>query len=163
MTRSTHVLSLMAAAALIAAFPGRASWAQGNAGWVETGEASWYGERHAGLRTSSGEVFDPAAMTAAHSTLPLGSRVRVTLDGTARSVVVRVTDRLPPHGLRVIDLSRGAASRLGIVNRGTAMVTLIPAQPGEVEEVAEAPGDDGDAPALTLRPHGRRHMRHVRR
>jgi rare lipoprotein A len=137
MIRSTCFLPLVATTALLAAAPGRAH-AQGS-GWEEIGEASWYGDGFAGQRTSSGERFDPARMTAAHTTLPLGSRVRVTRQDTGASVVVRVTDRLPRHGVRVIDLSRGAASRLSMVSRGTAWVTLTPAGPNDLEEVAEAP------------------------
>lgn len=144
MIRSACFLPLVATTALLAAAPGRArahgpGWEKTGwekTGWEEIGEASWYGGGFAGQRTSSGERFDPAAMTAAHTTLPLGSRVRVTRQDTGASVVVRVTDRLPRRKGRVIDLSRGAASRLGMVGRGTAWVTLTPAG---VEEVAEAP------------------------
>ena len=107
--------------------------------WEESGEASWYGGRHNGRRTSSGTVFNDREMTAAHATLPLGTKVRVTVQDTGESVVVTVTDRQPPKRVRVIDLSRGAASRVGILSRGTAMVTLAPARPGDDVEVAEAP------------------------
>jgi rare lipoprotein A len=69
-------------------------------------------------------------MTAAHPSLPLGTWVKVTDQDTGRSVVVRINDREPEHGVRVIDLSQGAAKKLGIVNRGVADVTV---------EVAEAP------------------------
>ena len=105
--------------------------------WEESGQASWYGSWHQGRRTSSGQPFDQNAMTAAHSNLPLGSRVRVTLQHTGESVVVTINDRQPPKRLRVIDLSHGAASRLGMVSRGIAMVRLAPAD--EPVEVAEAP------------------------
>ena len=87
------------------------------AAWSESGEASWYGPRHEGMRTTSGEVFDGSRMTAAHSSLPIGSYVRVTLQRSGRSIIVRVNDREPPHGVRCIDLSRAAAARLGIVER----------------------------------------------
>ena len=151
---------LLAAAALLAAAGGLThAWA---VGWEESGEASWYGARQAGRRTSSGERFDPRAMTAAHTTLPLGSRVRVTMQDTGESIVVRITDRLPPHGLRVIDLSQGAAARLGMVSRGTAWVSLTPAMPGEVDEVAEASGDLEAAPA-TPRRRGPPRMHHAGR
>lgn len=98
--------------------------------WSEEGEATWYGPRHAGRRTTSGERFDPRKMTAAHPSLPLGTWVRVTDQRTGKSVTVRINDREPPHGVRVIDLSQGAANKLGIVARGVADVTV---------EVAEAP------------------------
>ncbi len=107
--------------------------------WSESGEASWYGPRHEGMRTTSGEAFDSNKMTAAHSSLPLGSYVRVTLQRSGRSIIVRVNDREPPHGVRCIDLSRAAANRLGIVSQGVADVTLAQASPEEAEELAEAP------------------------
>ena len=88
------------------------------------GEASFYGDSFAGKATASGETFDPAKMTAAHRTLPLGSKVRVTHSGTGDSVVVRINDRGPFHGNRVIDLSKASAKRLGMLNSGTARVKL---------------------------------------
>jgi rare lipoprotein A len=88
------------------------------------GPASFYGQEFAGRPTASGERFDPAAMTAAHRTLPMGSRVRVTNLRNGRSVVVRINDRGPFHGNRVIDLSRAAASELGFVRSGTAPVQM---------------------------------------
>jgi rare lipoprotein A len=125
-------------------------------GWEESGQASWYGGRHNGRRTSSGTIFNQNEMTAAHAFLPLGSKIRVTMQETGSSVVVTVTDRQPARGYRVIDLSRGAASRIGLLGSGVAMVTLSPATKTDaIEEVAEAP-DDADA---TPRPHGRRHTR----
>ena len=155
MTRSASLLPLTVTA-LLAAAPGPAharALAWRAPVWAESGEASWYGGGFAGGRTSSGERFDPRAMTAAHTTLPLGSRVRVTRRDTGASIVVSVNDRLPPHRRRVIDLSHGAASRLGIVNLGVAWVTLTPAPAGALEEVAEAP----DA---RLRSKSRPRLRH---
>jgi rare lipoprotein A len=108
------------------------------ASWEESGEASWYGGRHNGRRTSSGSIFNENDMTAAHATLPLGTKVRVTMQETGQSVVVTITDRQPAKYVRVIDLSRGAATRIGLLSRGTAMVTLQTARPEETEEVAEA-------------------------
>ena len=125
-------------------------------GWEESGEASWYGGRHNGRRTSSGSIFNQNEMTAAHANLPLGTKVRVTMQETGGSVVVTITDRQPQKWLRVIDLSRGAASRIGLLGSGHAMVTLSSAKADEAEEVAEAPEDDAVA---TPRPHGRRHTR----
>ncbi len=116
-------------------------------GWEESGQATWYGGRHHGRRTTSGAIFDQNAMTAAHSSLPMGSRVRVTMQETGASVVVTITDRQPHKFIRVIDLSRGAASRIGLLNRGTAMVTLETAKPDDAVEVAEAPDEAGDSPA----------------
>lgn len=88
------------------------------------GLASWYGAELAGHRTASGERFDPSDLTAAHRSLPLGSHVRVTDERTGRSVVVRINDRGPYSGGRVIDLSRAAARQLGIMGHGEARVSL---------------------------------------
>ena len=119
-----------------------AGTARDGRGWKESGEASWYGGWHQGRLTSSGERFDQNALTAAHPNLPLGSRVRVTLRDTGRSVVVTVNDRLPPRPRRIIDLSRGAAARLGMVDQGVGDVTLAAVGlRGAAEEVAEAPED----------------------
>lgn len=91
---------------------------------VGAGAASYYGKRLAGRPTASGEAFDPAKLTAAHRTLPLGSRVRVTNLRNGKSVVVRINDRGPYHSRRIIDLSRRAARRLGMLGRGKARVRL---------------------------------------
>ena len=91
----------------------------------QAGIASYYGGRHNGRRTSSGQIFNDHAMTAAHATLPFGTKVLVRVRGTDRSVVVTITDRLYcPH--RIIDLSQGAAEQLGIIREGLAMVMLTP-------------------------------------
>ena len=91
---------------------------------VGAGLASWYGAELAGHRTASGERFDPSDLTAAHRSLPLGSHVRVTDERTGRSVVVRINDRGPYSGGRVIDLSQAAARELGIMGHGEARVSL---------------------------------------
>jgi rare lipoprotein A len=88
---------------------------------AETGTARWYGARHHGRRTASGEVFDRNGMTAAHRTLPLGTRVRVTNLANNRSVEVRINDRCGCRGT-LIDLSEGAARAIGI--SGTARVRM---------------------------------------
>lgn len=88
------------------------------------GSASFYAARFHGRRTASGEAFDNAALTAAHRTLPFGSRVRVTNPANGRSVVVRINDRGPFHKDRTIDVSRAAAERLGLVARGHGQVEL---------------------------------------
>ncbi|QIG78363.1 septal ring lytic transglycosylase RlpA family protein [Stakelama tenebrarum] len=98
--------------------------AEGVSRMLGTGEASYYGPGLVGNPTANGERFDPSKMTAAHRTLPMGSRVRVTDTRSGRSVVVRINDRGPYHGRRVIDLSEGAARKLGILDRGTARVRL---------------------------------------
>lgn len=91
---------------------------------VSTGEASWYGPGFFGNRTASGEVFRPGTLTAAHRTLPFGTKVRVTNLWNGRSAVVRINDRGPFHGRRVIDLAHGAANQLGLVASGIAQVRL---------------------------------------
>lgn len=88
------------------------------------GRASFYGKRFAGRKTANGERFNPRALTAAHRTLPFGARVRVTNIANGRSVIVRINDRGPFVGRRVIDLSRAAAEQLGMVRRGVARVHL---------------------------------------
>lgn len=89
---------------------------------LEGGVASWYGPGLAGSRTASGERFDPDELTAAHRTLPFGSLVKVTYEG--KSVVVRINDRGPFAGDRVIDLSEAAAEMIGIVGPGHGRVSL---------------------------------------
>jgi rare lipoprotein A len=93
-------------------------------GYAATGLASWYGEELAGERTASGERFDPAGLTVAHRTLPLGSLVEVTAPETRRSVVARVNDRGPGRAERLVDLSRGTAQALGLDRRSLATVRL---------------------------------------
>lgn len=93
---------------------------------TQRGIASWYGPGFHGQATASGEIYDQHEMTAAHRTWPLGTRVRVTNEENGRSCTVRINDRGPFVGDRILDLSYGAASRLGMVEGGTAMVTLEP-------------------------------------
>ena len=92
-------------------------------GLVQEGIASWYGPGYDGKKTSSGEVFDQDDLTAAHMTFTFGTRVRVTLLSTGRSVVVRINDRFP-NAHRVIDLSRGAARKIGLIGPGTGKVRV---------------------------------------
>ncbi|MCH9808970.1 MAG: septal ring lytic transglycosylase RlpA family protein [Alphaproteobacteria bacterium] len=89
-----------------------------------TGTASWYGDDFHGRLTSNGEVFDMHRLTAAHPTLPLPSRVRVTNLDNGRSLVVRVNDRGPFVHNRIIDLSRASAKTLGFQHKGTARVRV---------------------------------------
>ena len=93
-------------------------------GFVQEGVASWYGPGYHGRRTSNGEIFDQEAMTAAHVSFAFGTQVKVTLLSTGRSVVVRINDRFPSHKGRVIDLSRAAARRIGLIGPGTGMVRM---------------------------------------
>ena len=98
-------------------------------GYEEEGMASWYGEEFQGRRTSSGEPYDLYAMTAAHRTLPLPSYVEITNVENGKRVVVRVNDRGPFHGGRLVDVSYAAAHRLGMLGRGTARVRIRVLQP----------------------------------
>lgn len=91
---------------------------------LESGHASWYGPGFHGRRTASGETFRSDAMTAAHRSLPFGTRVRVVHEGTGRSVIVRINDRGPFHRGRIIDLAQGPARSLGLVAAGSAYVAL---------------------------------------
>jgi rare lipoprotein A len=93
-------------------------------GFSERGEASWYGPKFHGRRTSSGEPYDMYKMTAAHKHLPLPSYVQVTNLDNGRQVVVRVNDRGPFKPGRVIDLSYAAATKLDMVRSGTARVEI---------------------------------------
>lgn len=92
--------------------------------FMQVGLASWYGPRFHGNRTADGERFNMNALTAAHRTLPFNSYVRVTDLATGRSVIVRINDRGPYDGHRIIDLSRRAARDLGITDDGTARVRI---------------------------------------
>jgi rare lipoprotein A len=92
--------------------------------------ASWYGPGFHGKKTANGERFDQEAMTAAHRLWAFGTRVRVTLLSTGKSVVVTINDRMPRKD-RVIDLSKGAARKIGLIGPGIGRVRL--------EVVAEAP------------------------
>jgi rare lipoprotein A len=89
------------------------------------GLASWYGAFHHGRRTASGERFDQHALTAAHRTLPFGTRLRVTHEGTGRSVVVRINDRGPHHQARALDLSRAAAQQIGLAGVGRVVFARL--------------------------------------
>lgn len=108
--------------------------------YSETGLASWYGDDFHGRMTANGEVFDSGALTAAHPTLPLPSYVRVTNIANDRSLIVRVNDRGPYSGSRLIDVSERAAGMLGFHRRGTAKV--------RVEYIERAPTDGDDTEFL---------------
>jgi rare lipoprotein A len=91
---------------------------------IYVGQASWYGPGFNGKKTASGDAFDETKMTAAHRTLPLGSKAKVTNLINGRSVEVEINDRGPYAEGRIIDLSHAAAKALGIVDRGTARVRV---------------------------------------
>ncbi len=104
---------------------GKRYYPQTNAdNFSETGQASWYGPGFHGKKTSNGERFDMNVMSAAHRTLPIPSYARVTNLANGKSVIVRINDRGPFHGNRVIDLSKAAANKLGFLHKGTARVKV---------------------------------------
>jgi rare lipoprotein A len=130
---------------------------------VETGFATWYRNQRSPNITASGERYNPMGMTAAHRFIPLGTIVRVMDEATGRSVVVRVNDREPPHGMRCIDLAEGAAMALGIRHVGWARVkiTELGVLPGdEPTEVAEAPDQAPASRRARLVHHAAAHKRH---
>ena len=117
-------------------------------GYAAVGTASWYGDAFHGRRTANGEVFDKGSVSAAHPTLPLPSYVRVTNLGNGRSMIVRVNDRGPYHGGRVMDVSQRVAETLDFRRAGTARI--------RVEYVGRAAIDGSDDRRLlaTLRTDG---------
>ena len=108
--------------------------------YQERGIASWYGSKFHGHETSNGEIFDLYAASAAHKTLPIPSYARVTNLENGRSVVVRVNDRGPFHADRLIDLSYGAAVKLGYMQRGTAPVEVTVLNIAGVDDLRDVPG-----------------------
>lgn len=123
-----------------------------NAGYVQRGTASWYGEKFHGHKTSNGETFNMYAMSAAHKNLRIPSYARVTNLDNGRSVVVRVNDRGPFHGDRLIDLSYAAAKKLGYQGKGTARVEVaaITVRPDGSTAVAGSRSDRSPAPDSAL-------------
>ncbi|MCG8426841.1 MAG: septal ring lytic transglycosylase RlpA family protein [Chromatiales bacterium] len=104
---------------------------QSSQGYNEKGIASWYGTKFHGRLTSSGEPYDMYKMTAAHKSLPLPTYVEVTNLKNGQRIIVKVNDRGPFHGKRIIDLSYAAATKLGILGEGTGLVQVRALQPGE--------------------------------
>jgi len=120
---------------------------ESNERYVQRGTASWYGEKFHGHKTSNGEIFDMYAMSAAHKNLRIPGYARVTNLDNGRSVVVRINDRGPFHGDRLIDLSYAAAKKLDFLGSGTARVEVaaINVRPDGSMTVAGRPyGDPGD-------------------
>ena len=112
-----------------------------SSGYWERGVASWYGPGFHKVRTSTGEAYDMYAMSAAHKTLPLPAYVRVTNLQNGRSVVVRVNDRGPFVGNRIIDLSYTAAAKLDMLRNGTAMVEVRSIDPAAPPPLAASSTD----------------------
>ncbi|WP_415902102.1 septal ring lytic transglycosylase RlpA family protein [Neptuniibacter sp. QD29_5] len=104
---------------------GKQYWVMNSSlGYNETGTASWYGKKFHGHKTSNGEIYDMYKMSAAHKSLPIPTYLKVTNLANNRQVIVRVNDRGPFHGNRIIDLSYAAASKLDILKHGTGNVRL---------------------------------------
>jgi rare lipoprotein A len=120
--------------------------------YKQRGVASWYGKRYHGQKTSSGEIYDMYALSAAHTVLPLPSYARVTNVANGKSVVVRVNDRGPFHEDRLIDLSYAAAHRIGIIGQGSAMVEVEAIIPGSSEAPPAAPAPPVPAPVPVAAP-----------
>lgn len=118
-----------------------------SSGYRETGVASWYGTKFHGRNTSNGEVYDVYGMTAAHRSLPIPSYVKVTNLENRRSVVVRINDRGPFHGDRIIDLSWAAAEKLGFADHGVAPVEVVAIQPGSYQNTSVAQPTIDESPA----------------
>jgi len=118
----------------------RAQEATGPKVFEEEGEASYYGSELEGKKTASGERFDPDELTAAHPSLPLGSKATVTNEENGKKVEVEINDRGPYAKGREIDLSREAAEKLDLIEEGTAEVT-IEATESQVEEAIDKPSE----------------------
>ncbi|HDS28868.1 MAG TPA: septal ring lytic transglycosylase RlpA family protein [Candidatus Acetothermia bacterium] len=114
------LIYLVASVALVGVALGMAFYGP----YYEVGIASWYGPGFHGNLTANGEVYDMHGVSAAHKTLPFDTVVRVVDQETGRSIVVRINDRGPFVEGRIIDLSRGAAEQLGIVDKGITKVGL---------------------------------------
>ena len=108
----------------------------------QTGKASWYGNQFHGRKTASGERYDMNALTAAHRTLPIPSYARVTNTKNGKSVIVRVNDRGPFHGSRVMDVSKAAAQKLGFISQGTTHIKIEQVLPGSETAMSDMPKKD---------------------
>ena len=154
----------LAAAYVVALLCSAAGFAEGQL-YKENALASYYGEAFQGRPTSSGEIFDMYAMTAAHKTLPFGTMLEVTNLENGNSVVVRVNDRGPFVADREIDLSQGAAEKLGMITAGVARVSIsILSEPGKETEAAPAGlPENEEVPAVAAAPRPEPALRDERR
>ncbi|MEM5530763.1 septal ring lytic transglycosylase RlpA family protein [Gammaproteobacteria bacterium AS21] len=119
-------------------------------GFKERGGASWYGKKFHGYLTANGEKYDMFAMTAAHKSLPLPTYLKVTNLANQKHVIVRVNDRGPFHKGRVVDLSYAAASKLGMLNHGTAQVEIEAIDPVQWSNSQSSEQNKDDKSAITL-------------
>jgi rare lipoprotein A len=146
--RSSPLLLLATAVGLALALTACLASGQSTDGVLDDtqGRASYYGGNYAGKTTASGEPFDPEALTAAHPSLPFGTRVRVTrVTGNEQAVTVRINDRGPFTDDRIIDLSRGAARRIDMIEEGVVEVRIeiLELPPGASEEGGSEEGSTG--------------------
>ena len=130
--------------------PARVSAATRLRQWFQTGQASWYGLKFQGHKTATGETYDMNALTCAHPTLPLGSWVRVTNLRNRKTVLVRVNDRGPSFGTRIVDLSYAAARAVGLGGTGSVKLERVsPRDPGVARTlIAQTQIPDVVMPAL---------------
>lgn len=120
-------------------------------GFTQRGHASWYGKKFHGRKTANGERYDMFKMTAAHKSLPIPSYVRVTDLDNGKSVIVRINDRGPFHGGRIIDLSYAAAAKIGLIGHGTSEVEITAIDPDEYSP-AEAPAEPIAVASVAVAP-----------
>lgn len=150
----TVVLALGACARAVVTAPPERPPIGPTVGTEIRGMASWYGYQHHGKRTASGEVFDMRELTAAHRTLPMGTRLMVTNLENGRAVEVRINDRGPFVDGRVLDLSYGAARLLGAAGAGVVSVSFrivsLPDMPVEVRATSTVPASPGEQFSLQL-------------
>jgi rare lipoprotein A len=116
----------------------------------QRGKASWYGPGFAGRKTANGERFNPNQLTAAHKKLPFNTTVRVTNLDNDKSVIVRINDRGPYAGRRIIDLSKAAAKKIDLIGKGVAMVQIETVRPGAPKKAAVAKKDSGKSKKVML-------------
>src|SRR5262245_23822733 len=136
---------------------GGCSWvpkgaSQLDVGIEDRGVASWYGKSFHGKQTANGELFDMEALTAAHRTLPLGTVVRVVNLANGKHLYVRITDRGPYVNSRILDLSRGAAGRLGMMEGGLSVVRVQVVGEHRSMAVLSSQAIENTSTALTLGP-----------
>ena len=122
---------------------------ENEAGYADTGFASWYGRKFQGHLTANGEIYDMFQLTAAHTTMPIPSYIRVTNLDNGKSIIARVNDRGPFHEGRIVDMSYAGAVMLGYADKGTARVRVEAILPGEVLSDEELPRDAMPMPAVS--------------
>jgi rare lipoprotein A len=116
--------------------------------WFQTGQASWYGLKFQGRKTATGESYDMNALTCAHRTLPLGSWIRVTNLRNRKTVLVRVNDRGPSFGDRIVDLSYAAARAVGLGGTGKVKLERVNPKDPEVARIVLAQTPDLAVPTI---------------